>query len=447
MLDMTQGDSMNQLIQYTLPLILGNLFQLTYNLVDTLVVGQFSGKNSLAAVGTCDPVMNLLILGVSGICIGASVIMSRFFGSGQTEKLRKELETTLMMGFCFAAFILVSGMVLARPILRLLKVPEKIMPESITYLRVIFVGLPFTCLYNIYAAALRSIGNTREPTRYLVLASLLNMGMDVVFVAVFHWGVFGAGLATILAQAFSAVLCIRHVQKNVPLLHCQLRLAKPDPSLVRETIRLGGLTALQQCSQPIGKLFIQGTVNSMQSVAAIAAFNAVGKVEDIGLVPGRSIADAIMTFTAQNMGARQPERAEKGFRQGILLEILCGVAVSLFIWFMRGPLMHIFTTDEEIISQGMLYFTLIGFCYWVPGLTNGHQGYYRGVGAMKVVLCGTLTQISVRTISSMVLVPRFGIEGVAWGCLLGWSMMLAWEIPYRIYLSRKLRKESRASRS
>ena len=156
--DLTQGNIGRQLFSFTLPLIIGNLFQLAYNFVDTMVVGRFAGDGALAAVGTCDPVMNLLILGVSGVCIGASVIMSRFYGAGEGKKLRAEMEATLVMGLIFALAVMGLGVLLTRPILRLLRVPEEIMPDAVAYLRMIFLGLPFTCLYNIYAAALRSIG-------------------------------------------------------------------------------------------------------------------------------------------------------------------------------------------------------------------------------------------------------------------------------------------------
>ena len=435
--DLTQGNIGRQLFSFTLPLIIGNLFQLAYNFVDTMVVGRFAGDGALAAVGTCDPVMNLLILGVSGVCIGASVIMSRFYGAGEGKKLRAELEATLVMGLIFALAVMGLGVLLTRPILRMLRVPEEIMPDAVAYLRMIFLGLPFTCLYNIYAAALRSIGESRVPSAYLVLSTLLNMGLDVALVAGLQWGALGAGLATVIAQAVSAVLCILHVQRRIPALHCAPFRVRPDGALVRETLALGGLTALQQCSQPVGKLLIQGTVNALHSVAVIAAFNAASKIEDIGLVPGRSISNAMMTFTAQNMGAKKPGRAERGFRVGILMELACGVLVCLIVRLLMGRLMRLFTGSAQIIAEGILYFTLISFFYWLPCLTNGHQGYFRGVGAMKTVLWGTLTQISVRTAASMLLVPHMGIRGVALGCVLGWTAMLAWQAPYRLRLARR----------
>lgn len=435
--DMTTGNGMKQIFAFTVPLILGNIFQLTYNTVDTIVVGRFAGEGALAAVGTCDPVMNLLILGVSGICVGASVIMSKFWGAGKQEELKKELQTTIYMGMIFAIAVLLAGLAASELILQMLQTPKEIIGQAAVYLRVIFIGMPFTCLYNIYAAALRSIGDSKTPVRYLIIFCLLNIVLDVLFVAGFQMGVFGAGLATAIAQGLSAVLCVIYVTKYVPVLHLNWKSISMDKKLAKQTITYGGLTALQQCSQPIGKLCIQGSVNALDSVATIAAFNAIGKIEDIGLLPGRSISDAIMTFVAQNEGAGKKERTEKGFRQGIFLEVISGILVCIIVALFMDPLMHLFTTDPQILEEGRSYFLIMRFVYWLPCIANGHQGYFRGVGKMKTVLFGTLTQITLRVITTMILVPSIGVAGVGIACVVGWTVQECWQVPYRVYISRK----------
>lgn len=440
--DMTQGNPMKLLFHFTIPLILGNIFQLTYNTVDTIIVGRFASEGALAAVGTCDPIMSLLILGVSGICVGASVLMSNFLGAGKYDQLKQEFQTTLILGSFFALFVLVSGFAAAEQILRILQTPDAIMKDSAVYLRVIFLGMPFNCIYNIYSAALRSIGDSRTPVRYLVISSVINMVLDVLFVAGFGWDVFGAGFATVIAQAVSAVLCVIYVSKHVTILQLDWKKAGIDKNLAKKTISYGGLTALQQCSQPIGKLCIQGTVNALDSVATIAAFNAIGKIEDIGLLPGRSISDAIMTFVAQNDGSGNKERIKKGFRQGIFLEFLAGILVCVTVCLFRNPLMHLFTSDPEIVKEGIAYFAFMAFMYWLPCMTNGHQGYFRGTGAMKTVLGGTLTQITLRVIATMILVPRIGVTGVGFACVIGWSAQCAWQIPYSVYKSNHAIKEN-----
>ena len=428
--DFTSGPIARQLIQFSIPLILGDLFQLSYNMVDTIVIGRFAGSVGLAAVGTCDQIMTLLILGVSGICIGASVLMGRFFGARQEDRLLEELRTTVALGMIFSAVILALGLPFTEVLFRLMSVQPEALPDASVYMRVIFAGLPFTCLYNIYAAALRSVGDSRTPVRYLVLSSLLNMAMDLLFVAGFGWGVFGAGLATLLAQAVSAFLCIRFVNLRVPVLRFSWRTLRIDRSLARQTVSYGGITALQQCAQPVGNIIIQGTVNTL-GVTAAAAFSAARKIEDIGLLPGRSVSSGITAFTAQNEGAAQPDRTEEGFRRAILLEFCIGLLVSAAVLLLRRPLMSLFADDAAMLSEGVRYFSIIGFCYFLPCLTNGFQGYLRGSGHMTASLLGSLTQITVRVLVTLLAAPAMGIPAVGLACVAGWSAMLLWQIPWR----------------
>ena len=272
-------------------------------MVDSIVVGQFAGQDALAAVGTSDPVMNLLILGVTGLCIGASVIMSNCFGAGKTEELKHEVGMTLLLVMGMSAVILVGGLIASEGILKLMQTPTDILPLAESYLHIIFVGMPFTCL--IIRRHLR-VSRMQTPVYFLVLSSVLNGALDVLFVAGLHMGVVGAGLATVIAEAVSAVLCVIYVYFRVPMLHLKREHFKPDKRLIWMTVQYGGMSSLQQCSQPLGKLLIQGAINTL-GVGAMAAFNAVGKIEDFALVPGRSISNAMMTFTAQNDGAKKSQ--------------------------------------------------------------------------------------------------------------------------------------------
>ena len=437
--DLTTGNPLWQLISFTIPLIFGNLFQLTYNMVDSIVIGRCAGEDALAAVGTSDPVMNLLILGVTGLCIGASVLMSNFYGAGRDEDLRKEVGTTLVLVMSFSFVILILGLACSGLILRAMQVPETVLPLAETYLRLIFIGMPFTCLYNIYAAALRSVGDAGTPIRFLMLASVLNGCLDVLFVAGLHLGVTGAALATVIAEALSAVLCVMYVVRHVPYLHLKRSHFVWDRKLAGMTIRYGGMSSLQQCSQPIGKLLIQGVINTM-GVSAMAAFNAVGKIEDFGLVPGRSISNAMMTFTAQNDGAGKEERIREGFRKGMLLEFSYWVIICIVLLLLDRNLLLLFSREEMTLAEGMKYFSLMAFFYWLPGVTNGHQGFFRGIGKMRITLLGTVTQISVRVLMTFLLVPRMGIVGVGWACIVGWTVQLAWQGTYRYRITQKRKK-------
>ena len=424
---MTQGSIVRHLLAYALPLILGNFFQLTYNAVDSIIIGKFAGEGALAAVSASNPVMTIVILGVSGISIGASVLMSRFFGAGDEASLRREVATTILFGGALSLAVFALGMPLAVPILRLMSVPQEILPMAGTYLRIIFVGFLFTFQYNILAAALRSVGDSRTPVIFLALASVLNGTLDAVFIAVLHWGVAGAGLATVIAEAVSALLCLAYMRRRVPLLRLRLSELRIDRGLLAETVRSGSITALQQACQPVGKLLIQRAINA-QGVGIIAAFNAVSRVDDFACIPEQSISSGMMTCVAQNRVAGQTQRVRETLRRGMALELGYGVLICIVTLLGKTPVMRLFAAQdsEQMVVMGVDYLTWMAFFYLLPGLTNGIQGYFRGMGEMKTTLIATAIQISVRTLVVYLLVPRAGLTAAAWACAIGWACMLVY---------------------
>lgn len=424
---MTQGSIARHLIAYALPLILGNLFQLTYNAVDSIVIGKFAGENALAAVSAANPVMTIVILGVSGVSIGASVLMSRFYGAGDEDALRREVATTIVFGAIASLVVFAVGWPLSGPVLRLMNVPDEILEMAARYLQVIFVGFLFTFQYNILAAALRSVGDSRTPVVYLALASVMNAGLDVLLVAGLRWGVVGAGVATVAAEGISALLCARHIYRKIPLLHLGLRELKIDRRLLSETVSSGAITALQQACQPIGKALIQSVMNA-QGVSVIAAFNAVSRVDDFACIPEQSISSSMMTCIAQNRGAGEHARVGETLRRGMMIEAAYGVLICAAVLLAKEPVMRLFAAQDsmQMVSMGVDYLTLMAFFYILPGITNGIQGYFRGMGEMKTTLVATFIQISIRALVVAVLVPRVGLNGAAWACAIGWSAMLCY---------------------
>lgn len=424
---MTQGSIARHLIAYALPLILGNLFQLTYNAVDSIVIGKFAGENALAAVSAANPVMTIVILGVSGVSIGASVLMSRFYGAGDEDALRREVATTIVFGAIASLVVFAVGWPLSGPVLRLMNVPGEILEMAARYLQVIFVGFLFTFQYNILAAALRSVGDSRTPVVYLALASVMNAGLDVLLVAGLRWGVVGAGVATVAAEGISALLCARHIYRKIPLLHLGLRELKIDRRLLGETVSSGAITALQQACQPIGKALIQSVMNA-QGVSVIAAFNAVSRVDDFACIPEQSISSSMMTCIAQNRGAGKHARVGETLRRGMMIEAAYGVLICAAVLLAKEPVMRLFAAQDsmQMVSMGVDYLTLMAFFYILPGITNGIQGYFRGMGEMKTTLVATFIQISIRALVVAVLVPRVGLNGAAWACAIGWSAMLCY---------------------
>ena len=433
---MTNGSIIKHLIGYAVPLVLGSLFQLAYNAVDSIIAGRFIGTEALAATGMAGPVMNILILGIYGLSIGSGVIMSSYFGAKDYKMLGKALSTLLGTGLVFSIAAAVLGIVFATPLLRILNVPEEVLAMTAVYLRIIFLGLPFTCFYNALSQAMKSVGDSKTPLKFLAASSMLNCLLDLFFIGYLGFGITCSAMTTIVAQAVSALLCFLYIKLRVPLLSFDG--VKIDKSLLKKTLEYGSVTALQQACQPIGKLLIQSSVNTL-GVAVVAAYNAVTRVDDFAFTPEQSISHAITTFTAQNRGAENLKRVRKGFRKGLMLEALYFLLIAAAVLLLKEVIMALFVSGEDsalVITEGVNYLSTMAFFYIFPAFTNGIQGFFRGMGDMKVTLISTFIQTSVRVIFTFILVPRYGIHGIAYACAAGWSLMLLFEIPY-YFLSKK----------
>jgi putative MATE family efflux protein len=306
------------------------------------------------------------------------------------------------------------------------------------YLRIIFLGMPFTFFYNAVASALRSVGDSKTPVRFLAAAAVLNGLMDVVFVAWFHMDVIGAAVATVIAEAVSAGLCILYIYRKVPLLRVSRKEMRLDKELLNLTLRQGAITALQQSCQPIGKLLIQGMINPL-GVSTIAAFNAVNRVDDFAFTPEQSISSGIMTFVAQNRGAKNSSRIRKGFRTGLMIEAGYWVFICILILVIKEPVMKLFVSENDtgMVGIGVQYLGLMAFFYLMPAFTNGIQGFFRGMGNMSITLISTLIQISVRVVFVSLFVPVMGLKGVAYASLIGWACMLLAEVPYYFWFKNR----------
>lgn len=435
---MTSGNISNHLIKFAVPLVLGNLFQLTYNAADSIIVGRYVGTSALAAVGTANPIMNIIIFLIVGICMGASVLMSEYFGSNDIKKFKREVSTTMIAGLIFTVIIIIVCVILIEPVLRLIQTPQEIISDATTYLRIIFFGLIFTFLYNVYASTLRSIGDSKSPLIFLVISAILNVVMDVIFVVYLKMGVAGAAIATVIAEMFSCLFCIIYVYKKVPLLHFSKHEIVLDKDLLKSTINYSSVTAMQQTCLYVGKVLVQSAVNPL-GVEAIATFNAVNRVDDFAFTPQQSISSAMTTFLAQNRGAKKHDRIKRGLWTGLKIETLYWCIIALLVYFGANDLMNLFVPNEgsKVIELGVIYLQLMAFFYILPAWTNGIQGYFRGMGQLKVTLISTFSQMVGRVTFAYLLAPRLGIVGIALSCLAGWGIMLAYEVPVLIKHRRK----------
>ena len=425
---MTEGSIPGHLLSYAIPAILGDLFQVTYNTVDSIIVGKYAGADALAAVGVASPLMSVAMFFIIGMGIGASVLMSEFYGAGDMRALRREFSTTLIMSMGLSAAIALGLFALSNPLLRLVNTPAEILADTVKYLRIVALGMLVTGLYNILAAASRSIGDTRAPLMCLVLGSVVNVGLDLWFVAGLHWGVAGAAVATVISQGCSAALCAYLLYRTERLFFSDKNDFGIDRALLGRTLRFSYASALQQAGIYVGKLLVQSMVNPL-GVHAAAAFTAVNRIDDYALIPERDIASGETVLVAQNHGAKHYDRMREGLKVALIMEIVYGVIVSVCVFALAEPLMKLFVSaqETEVIRLGTRYLQLMGFFYFMPGITNGLQGYMRAIGKMKLTMYVTYSQMFTRAAFTALLIGRMKLDAVPLACAAGWVLMVVWE--------------------
>ena len=436
--DLTTGKIMPILVNFTVPLVLGNLFQLTYNAVDSIIVGHFVGKEALAAVGICNPISTLMILFLNGLCMGASILMGIQYGAKDYKTLHRQISTTMLSGVVFSFFLTLFCVVFAVPILHLLQVDASIMEMTRQYLRIIFLGLMFTFLYNFFSSTLRALGDSASPLYFLIISAVLNIFGDLFFVIVLKAGSNGCAISTVLSEALCCLFCIIYIQKKVPILRLGKKWLVFDSRLLKKTIAYGWASAMQQATVQMGKIAIQALVNTM-GVSVAAAFAVVNRIDDFAITPEQNIAHAMTALMAQNKGAGKNDRMREGFRCGMILEIVYGAAVMVICQVFARELMALFVKDEEVIGHGVIYLHLIAVMYILPAVTNAIQGFFRGIGDLKVTLMSSFTNMAVRVIAAapMILLWNFGIEALPYSYLAGWVAMLLVETPLMIRIYRK----------
>ena len=431
--DLTEGKITPQLVKFTIPLVLGNLFQLTYNAVDSIIVGRFVGKEALAAVGICNPILTLFILFLNGLCLGASILMGNQFGARDYDKLHRQISTTMISGVIFSVILSVICIIFAHPILNIMRVDPSIMSMTINYLRIIFAGLIFTFMYNCFASTLRALGDSQSPLYFLITSAVINIIGDLFFVLFLDWGSEGCAIATVLSEALSCLLCIIYIQKKVPVLRLGKKWLVFDKSLLGKTISYGWASAMQQATVQLGKLGIQAIVNSM-GVAIAAAFAVVNRIDDFAYTPEQNIGHAMTALMAQSKGAGKKDRLKEAFKSGLKIEFIYGVIIFLVCFLLANPLMRLFTNDPDVIRHGVTYLRLISVMYLLPAATNGIQGYFRGIGDLKITLISSFVNMGVRVVVAAILVFLFSlqIEALPYSYLAGWIGMLVAELPLLI---------------
>lgn len=422
-LDMTVGSPARVMLRFTAPLLVGNLFQQLYNIVDTLVVGRFVGKEALAAVGSVFAIMVLVNSVLIGLSLGAAVLFSQQYGAKDYSKLK----TTIFLagGFIMAVTLLLAVLTftLTDPIITLYQMPPETVDYARDFLLCIFAGLPFVSLYNLSANILRSMGDSRSPLMFLILSCVVNIALDFIFVLPLQMEVFGAALATLIAQGVSAVLCVLYTARKTRFLKFDRADFRWDRPLFFNVTRYSLLTGIQQSVMNLGIVLIQGLVNTF-GASLMAAFAAGVKIDAFAYMPVQDFGNAFSTYAAQNTGAGKHRRVQEGLRSALLLSAVFSIAVSLLVFFFARPLIGIFLggADAEVIGIGAAYLRTEGVFYVLIGFLFLLYGLYRGVGkaGMSVVL--TVMSLGSRVLIAYSCAPVFGYMAIFWAIPIGWLL-------------------------
>lgn len=431
--DLTKGNIFPILIKFTVPLVLGNLLQLTYNAVDSIIVGQYVGNEALAAVGTSNPILTLILQFVQGICLGAGILVGTLYGAKNYCVLKRQISTAMIAGTVFSLILTIISLTAASVLLTILQVDTSIRSEAAVYLRIILCGLVFNFIYNYFASILRAMGDSKSPLYFLGVSAIVNIIGDFVFVVFFSMGTVGCAISTVFSEALSCLLCWNYIKKKIPLLNLGKQWFAFDKQLFKETIQYGFVSAMQQSTVQLGKLGIQGIVNTM-GVTATAAFTAINRVDDYAYIPEQNIGHAITSVMAQNRGAGNMKRANKAFRVGMYIELSYGAVMGIFLLLFANPIMRLFTHDEATVILGEQYLHLIAFMYMIPAVTNGVQGYFRGIGDLKITLWSSLINMGIRVFACVLLVfvCKMGITALPWSYFIGWCAMILYELPFLV---------------
>lgn len=413
--DLTVGNETKAMLKLAIPMIIGNLVQQLYNVADTIIVGRFIGPDALAAVGSSFSVMVLLNSIILGFCMGSSTVFSILYGSKEIDKLKNSFFISFCLIGTLSLVINLLALFYIDNILSFIRIPQEIWADTKTYLQIIFYGIIFTSIYNYFAGIMRSLGNSITPLIFLAISAVTNIILNIVFIVPLNMGVSGAAYATIIAQAISAIGLAVYCIKKVPIIRLKCKHFQFDFRIVKMIANNSILTSIQQSVMNFGILMIQGLVNSF-GVAVMAAFAAVVKIESFAYLPKQELGNAFSTFIAQNYGAKEIGRIQKGIRSTLKIITIYGVIVSALIVLFAKPLMTIFVSAEEteIIRIGIQYLFIVASFYCLIGYLFMFYGLYRGVGRPGISIILTVISLGTRVFLAYTLsaVPSIGLIGI-----------------------------------
>ena len=440
--DMTEGKPAKQLILFSLPMLLSSVFQQLYNMADSVIAGQFAGKDALSAVGASFPVTMIFMAIATGANIGCCVIVSQLFGAKETVRMKTAITTSLLAVCALSVLLTAAGFVSCSGIMTLLNTPPEIFSDSLLYLQVYIGGLFFLFLYNICTGIFTALGDSRTPLYFLIASSLGNILLDLFFVAVLHMGVSGVAWATFIAQGAASLLSAAVLFKRLKAIQTQ------EKAPVFSWRTLGNISVvavpsiLQQSFISVGNLFIQGLVNGYGS-DVIAGYSAAIRLNTFAITSFTTLANGVSSFTAQYVGARKLGRIRAGFRTGVGMVLCAVLPFALLFVFFGQEMIGLFVSAEDLAAvapTGVQFLQIVSPFYFVVALKLVADGVLRGAGSMVLFMITTFTDLILRVVLAFVMAPAFGAAGIWWSWPVGWAVASALSIAFYFVLTRRLHR-------
>lgn len=422
---MISGNPVKPLIFFAIPMIVGNLFQQFYNIIDSIVVGNVVGEEALAAVGASTAITMLFVMVAGGTGIGFSVVISQLFGARQMEKMKTAISTALISVLVFSIVLSILGMIINQGLLHLMGTPDNIFEDAAAYLQIYFFGFVFLFLYNAFSAIFNALGDSVKPLLFLIFSSVLNIVLDIYFVAKLGLGVPGVAWATLIAQGISAVLSFSFLVKKLYGIKTE-EYARFDGSMLKNMVKVAVPTVIQQSIVSVGMLLIQAAVNRFGSTF-LAGYTAAVKIDGIAIVPMVAVGNAMSTYVAQNMGAHKPERISKGYRICLALAAGIGLTIAVIFFFCGEQFVGLFLdsrTGADAIAVGARYLSVVSLFYFVMGTMNVSNGILRGAADMNWFLVCSLANLCVRVGLTYALADVTGGMIIMWANPIGWFVGL-----------------------
>jgi putative MATE family efflux protein len=434
MKDLTQGSEGRNIFRFAVPMLVGHMFQQLYTFVDQIIVGRFLGKEALASVGASFPVIFTLIALIIGIATGGTIVISQFFGAKKFKEVKSTIDTIFIIMGISAVIMTVVGLTFSEQIFTLMKLPEELMPTANAYFSIYVSGLVVFFGYNGVAAVLRGMGDSITPLYFMILATVLNIGLDLLFIVKLGWGIEGAAYATIIAQGTAFIVAVIYLNRTHELIKFNFRDFAFDREIAKQSLRIGLPTGLQHTFVALGMMALMGIVNGF-GTNVVAAFTAAGRLDSLAIIPSMVFSTALSTFVGQNIGAGKIDRVKRGLQRTMLMSSATAIGITLLIILFKYPLMKLFTTDQEVIQIGGGYLTIVTSFYLLFTWMFIYGGVMRGAGDTIIPMFITLFSLWIIRIPAAVFLSQetielfgftikgmgLGPDGIWWAIPSGWG--------------------------